>query len=69
VPLYQNPGVDLEAQAAGYDRFIPPYRLTDSAATGANGFTVVGGDGEYEGFSHHYRVRNHKINYTSVNLL
>ncbi|CAB3360579.1 Hypothetical predicted protein [Cloeon dipterum] len=56
VPLCQSPGIDLEAQAAGFDRFIPPFRLADSTATGTNGFMLVGGDGEYEGFSHHYKV-------------
>jgi hypothetical protein len=56
VPLYSNPGIDLESQAAGFDRFIPPFRLTDSTAAGANGFMLIGGDGEYEGFSHHYKV-------------
>jgi len=56
VPLYHSPGIDIESQAVGFDRFIPPFRLTDSAAAGANGFMLVGGDGEYEGFSHHYRV-------------
>lgn len=56
MPLYSNPGIDLESQAAGFDRFIPPFRLTDSTAAGANGFMLIGGDGEYEGFSHHYKV-------------
>ncbi|XP_059475298.1 beclin-1-like protein [Neocloeon triangulifer] len=56
VPLCPSPGIDLEAQASGFDRFIPPFRLTDSTAAGTNGFMLVGGDGEYEGFSHHYKV-------------
>jgi len=37
------------------DRYIPPFRLTESG-NGANGFMLVGDEGETESLSHHMRV-------------
>ncbi|GLG99595.1 Beclin-1-like protein [Gryllus bimaculatus] len=56
LPIHTTPEVDLEAQAGSFDQYIPPFRLTDSG-NGANGFTVVGEEGETESLSHHMRVR------------
>lgn len=37
------------------DQYIPAFRLTESG-NGANGFMLVGGEGETESLSHHIRV-------------
>lgn len=56
LPIHTAPEVDLEAQAGSFDQYVPPFRLTESG-NGANGFTVVGEEGETESLSHHMRVR------------
>lgn len=55
VPIHAAPEVDLESQAGSLDRYIPPFRLTESG-NGANGFMLVGDEGETESLSHHMRV-------------
>lgn len=55
VPIHSNPEVDLESQTNSLDRFIPPYKLSDSG-NGANGFMLVVDDGEMESLSHKMRV-------------
>jgi hypothetical protein len=50
----------LEAQAAGFDHYVAPFRLTDSGP-GANGFMFVGGgnEGDFEGFGHRFKVNTY----------
>lgn len=58
VPIFSNPDVDLESQAASLDHIVPAYRLTESG-NGSNGFTLVsGGDVKETGgsLSHHMKV-------------
>lgn len=55
LPIHAAPEVDLESQAGSLDRYIPPFRLTESG-NGANGFMLVGDEGETESLSHHMRV-------------
>ena len=56
VPIFSNPEVDLESQAASLDHIVPPFRLIESG-NGSNGFTLVGGEpGETGSLSHHMKV-------------
>ena len=55
VPIHAAPEVDLESQAGSLDRFIPAFRLTESG-NGANGFMLIGVEGETESLSHRMRL-------------
>lgn len=55
MPIHTHPDVDLESEAVSLDRFTPAFRLTESG-TGANGFTVVGKEGEMNQISHKVKV-------------
>ncbi|XP_063231199.1 beclin-1-like protein isoform X1 [Bacillus rossius redtenbacheri] len=55
LPIHSTPEIDLESQAASLDNFVPAFRLTESG-NGANGFMLVGDDGEQESLSHRMRV-------------
>ncbi|XP_067007749.1 beclin-1-like protein [Anabrus simplex] len=56
LPIHAAPEVDLESQAGSLDHYIPPFRLTESG-NGANGFMLVGDEGETSSLSHHMRVQ------------
>lgn len=56
LPIFSNPEVDLESQAASLDHIVPPFRLVESG-NGSNGFTLVGGEaGETGSLSHHMKL-------------
>lgn len=55
MPIHNHPDVDLGSESVSLDRYTPGFRLTESG-TGANGFTVVGKEGELNQMSHKVRV-------------
>lgn len=66
LPIHNHPDVDLESEAVSLDRYTPAFRLTESG-TGANGFTVVGKEGELNQISHKMRVTSELLDMLSSN--
>uniref|UniRef100_A0A1B6C7P3 Atg6/beclin coiled-coil domain-containing protein n=1 Tax=Clastoptera arizonana TaxID=38151 RepID=A0A1B6C7P3_9HEMI len=69
MPIFSNPDVDLESQAASLDHIVPAYRFSESG-NGSNGFTLVsGGDMKDTGgsLSHHMKVTASLFDMVSAN--
>nr|CAD7399962.1 unnamed protein product [Timema cristinae] len=59
MPIHRAPEVDLESQATTLDHYIPAFGLTESG-TGANGFMLVGDQGEQDSLSHRMRRKTNE---------